>query len=119
MEAIDGGKISYEDLVPCSENASSMGGSQIWLDTKELLTVNEMLKAICIVSANDCVVAMAEFIAGSQELFVEQMNKRAKELGMEAYAYDENGWPSGFVGGRLLEDIEKLMKVMVILLINV
>ena len=56
MEAIDSGKISLEDSVPCSENASQMGGSQIWLDTRETLTVDEMLKAICVVSANDCVV---------------------------------------------------------------
>ena len=54
MEAIDNGIISLEDNVPCSEKASSMGGSQIWLDTTESLTVHEMLKAICVVSANDC-----------------------------------------------------------------
>jgi len=97
MEAIDNGVISLEDNVSCSEAASSMGGSQIWLDTTETLTVNEMLKAICVVSANDCCVAMAEFIAGSQELFVEQMNKRAKELGMNdttfknCHGIDEDG----------------------------
>lgn len=97
MEALDNGVISLEDNVPCSEKASSMGGSQIWLDTTETLTVNEMLKAICVVSANDCCVAMAEFIAGSEELFVEQMNKRAKELGMNdtcfknCHGIDEDG----------------------------
>ena len=97
MEALDNGIISLEDNVPCSEKASSMGGSQIWLDTTETLTVNEMLKAICVVSANDCSVAMAEFIAGSEELFVEQMNKRAKELGMNdtcfknCHGIDEDG----------------------------
>ena len=63
MEALDSGRISLEDKVPCSENASAMGGSQIWLDTKETLSVHEMLKAICVVSANDCTVAMAEFLA--------------------------------------------------------
>lgn len=82
MEAVDSGKISLTDKVPCSENASSMGGSQIWLDPKESLTVDEMLKAICIVSANDCCVAMAEFISGSEEKFVEEMNNKAKALGM-------------------------------------
>lgn len=56
MEALDSGKISLTDKIPCSENASKMGGSQIWLDTKEELTVDEMLKAICVVSANDCTV---------------------------------------------------------------
>ena len=54
FEALESGQITIEDKVPCSQNAASMGGSQIWLDTKETLTVNEMLKAICIVSANDC-----------------------------------------------------------------
>lgn len=56
FEALESGQISLEDKVPCSENAASMGGSQIWLDTREELTVNEMLKAICVVSANDCTV---------------------------------------------------------------
>lgn len=97
MEAIDNGIISLQDNVPCSENASSMGGSQIWLDPTETLTVDEMLKAICVVSANDCCVAMAEYIAGSQELFVEKMNNRAKELGMNdttfknCHGLDEDG----------------------------
>lgn len=97
MEAIDNGTISLQDNVPCSENASSMGGSQIWLDPTETLTVDEMLKAICVVSANDCCVAMAEYIAGSQELFVERMNTRAKELGMNdttfknCHGLDEDG----------------------------
>ena len=97
MEALDSGVISLEDNVSCSENAASMGGSQIWLDTTETLTVNEMLKAICVVSANDCCVAMAEHISGSQELFVEQMNKRAKELCMNdttfknCHGIDEDG----------------------------
>ena len=54
MEAVDSGQITLEDRVPCSENAASMGGSQIWLEVGEELTVDEMLKAICVVSANDC-----------------------------------------------------------------
>lgn len=82
MEALDSGKIALTDQVPCSENASNMGGSQIWLNETETLTVEEMLKAICVVSANDCVVAMAEFLAGSEEMFVQKMNEKAKELGM-------------------------------------
>lgn len=80
MESLANGKISLEDQVPCSENAASMGGSQIWLDTRETLTVDEMLKAICVNSANDCVVAMAEYIAGSEDAFVQMMNDKAKEL---------------------------------------
>ena len=97
MEAIDAGTISLTDKVPCSSRASAMGGSQIWLDETEELTVNEMLKAICIVSANDCCVAMSEFIAGSEEAFVEKMNARAKELGMNdttfknCHGIDEDG----------------------------
>lgn len=97
MEALDRGDISLDDLVPCSENARSMGGSQIWLDPRETLSVNDMLKAICVVSANDCTVAMAEYIAGSEEIFVERMNTRAKELGMNdthfvnCHGIDEDG----------------------------
>lgn len=82
MEALDSGKITLTDKIPCSENAASMGGSQIWLDTKEELTVDEMLKAICIASANDCCVAMAEYLEGSCDSFVSKMNEKAKELGM-------------------------------------
>ena len=97
MEAIDSGKISYDTQIPCSENASSMGGSQIWLDTTETLSVNDMLKAICVVSANDCTVAMAEYLEGSQEAFVQKMNDKAKELGMNdtcfknCHGIDEDG----------------------------
>ena len=82
MEQIDSGALSYDDQISCSENAHAMGGSQIWLDTTETLSVNDMLKAICVVSANDCVMAMAEHIAGSEEAFVQMMNDKAKELGM-------------------------------------
>lgn len=97
MEAIDEGRISLSDSVPCSENAASMGGSQIWLDPRETLTVDEMLKAICVASANDCVVAMAEYIGGSEEGFVQMMNDKAKELGMKdttfknCHGLDEDG----------------------------
>ena len=97
MEALDSGKISLTDSVPCSENAASMGGSQIWLDPRETLTVDEMLKAICVASANDCVVAMAEYIAGSEDAFVQMMNDKAKTLGMSdttfknCHGLDEDG----------------------------
>ena len=97
MEALDSGKIALTDEVPCSENAASMGGSQIWLDPRETLTVDEMLKAICVNSANDCVVAMAEYIAGTEEAFVQMMNDKAKELGMNdttfknCHGLDEDG----------------------------
>lgn len=82
MEALDSGKITLDTQIPCSSNAASMGGSQIWLDTTETLSVHEMLKAIAVVSANDCVVAMAEYLGGTEEGFVQMMNARAKELGM-------------------------------------
>ena len=97
MEALENGKISLTDQVPCSENAASMGGSQIWLDPRETLSVDEMLKAICVNSANDCVVAMAEYIAGTEESFVQMMNDKAKELGMNdttfknCHGLDEDG----------------------------
>ena len=97
MEAIDSGKLSYTDKIPCSEKAAGMGGSQIWLDVREELTVDEMLKAICVVSANDCTVAMAEYLAGTEEAFVEQMNSKAKALGMNdttfknCHGIDEDG----------------------------
>ena len=82
MEALDSGKITLETQIPCSENAANMGGSQIWLDPRENLSVNDMLKAIAVVSANDCVTAMAEYLGGSTENFVKMMNEKAKELGM-------------------------------------
>lgn len=87
MEAISQGKIHYDTKIPCSENAESMGGSQIWLTTTEQLSVDEMLKAITIVSANDCVTAMAEYLGGTEENFVNMMNEKAKELGMNDTNY--------------------------------
>lgn len=97
MEALDSGRISLTDTVPCTEDAAAMGGSQIWLDVRETLTVDEMLKAICIVSANDCVVAMANYLEGSQEAFVSKMNEKAQALGMNdttfknCHGIDEDG----------------------------
>lgn len=97
MEALDSGQIALTDKVPCTEDAAGMGGSQIWLEVGEELTVDEMLKAICVVSANDCTVAMADYLCGSQEAFVDKMNARAKELGMNdttfknCHGIDEDG----------------------------
>ncbi len=82
MEAIDSGQLSYDTVITASAHACSMGGSQIWLKENEQMTVSDMLKAVCVVSANDCAVALAEQVAGSEEAFVEQMNLRARELGM-------------------------------------
>lgn len=82
MEAIDRGDISLETVVTASEHACSMGGSQIWLEPGETMTVNDLLKAAVIASANDACVALGETIAGSEEGFVAMMNERAEQLGM-------------------------------------
>lgn len=82
FEAIDSGKISFDDTVTASEHAASMGGSDIWLENGETMSVDDMIKATVVASANDAAVALAEHISGSEESFVEQMNKRAKELKM-------------------------------------
>ena len=84
FEALQAGKIALGDIVPVSEHAYHMGGSQIWLEPGEQLTLQEMLKAICISSANDAAVAVAEFVAGSESAFVDTMNARAAALGMTA-----------------------------------
>ena len=82
MEAIDDGKISWEDSVTTSEAAAAKGGSQVFLKVGESMTVEEMVKSIAVSSANDCACAMAEHLAGSEAAFVETMNTRAKALGM-------------------------------------
>ncbi len=83
LEAIESGKISPDDEVSTSENAVAMGGSQIWLEQGETMTVDELFKAVVIASANDACTALAEYIAGSTASFVTMMNERAKELGLE------------------------------------
>ena len=83
MEAIDAGRLAYTDTVQVSAHAASMGGSQVYLKEGESMTVDDMLKAVAVVSGNDAAVALAEHLAGSEEGFVEQMNDRAAQLGME------------------------------------
>ena len=83
FEAIDAGKIDYDTVVTTSPAAAAMGGSDIWLVEGEQMTVNDLIKAIVVASANDAAVAMAECVSGSEKLFVEQMNKKAQELGMK------------------------------------
>lgn len=83
MEAVDNGKITLDDMVIVSENAMSYGGSTMFLEAGEQLTVNDMMKGIAVASANDGCVAMAEHLAGSESAFVDMMNAKAKELGME------------------------------------
>ena len=82
MEAIDSGKISWADMVTASEAAAAKGGSQIYLKVGETMSVSDMVKSIAVSSANDCACAMAEHLAGSESAFVDMMNARAKELGM-------------------------------------
>ena len=82
FEAIDDGKLSLDDTITASEHASSMGGSDIWLESGETMSADDMIKATVVASANDAAVALAEHISGSEDVFVEQMNKRAKELKM-------------------------------------
>ena len=95
MEAIDTGTLSYDDLVTASAYACSMGGSQIWLKENEQMTVRDMLKAVCVASANDCSVALGEHLAGSCEAFVERMNQRAAELGMnDTHFVNPTGLPA-------------------------
>lgn len=82
MEAIDSGRLTYDTKVTVSEHSYSMGGSQVWLEPGEVFTVDELLKAVAIHSANDATVALAEAIAGSEDAFVNMMNDKAQELGM-------------------------------------
>ena len=83
MDAIDSGALAYDDVVTVSANAAGMGGSQVFLAEGEQITVEELLKCVCVSSGNDAAVALAEKVAGVTELFVEQMNNRAKGLGMD------------------------------------
>lgn len=95
MEAIENETISWEDNVRTSERAASMGGSQIFLEPGEEMTVAEMMKGIAVASGNDASVAMAEFLAGSEEGFVKRMNERAGELGLENTQFvNSNGLPA-------------------------
>ena len=82
MEAIDSGKIGWQDMVTVSANAASMGGSQVYLAEGEQISVEELVKSVCVSSGNDAAVALAEYVSGVTELFVEQMNNKARELGM-------------------------------------
>lgn len=82
-EAVDSGELALDDMVTASERAASMGGSQIWLEVGEQLSVSDMIKCVAVVSANDCAVALAVHLCGSEAAFVERMNRRAEELGLE------------------------------------
>lgn len=95
MEALEDGKLKLTDTVKTSEHAASMGGSQIFLEPGETMSVNDMMKGIAMASANDACVALAEHLAGSEKAFVKQMNQKAKELGMEhTHFVNCNGLPA-------------------------
>lgn len=102
MEAVDDGVVDISQPVTCSAHAASLGGSQIWLEQGEVMTVHELLKAIAVVSANDACAAMAEYISGSEEGFVARMNERASELGMKDTVFtdccglSEEGYSSAY-----------------------
>ena len=83
LEEIESGKIKWEDVVTVSKNASDMGGSQIYLEVGEKMTVRDLMKGISVASANDATVAMAEYISGTEEKFVERMNQKAKTMGLQ------------------------------------
>src|SRR5699024_5772915 len=83
MEALDEGKLDKDETIRVSERAASMGGSQVFLEAGEEMSVNDLLKGVAIASGNDASVALAERIAGSEKAFVEQMNKKAEALGLE------------------------------------
>src|SRR5699024_12362791 len=83
MEAIDTGELSYDEKIVISENASSMGGSQVFLEAGEEMTVNDLIKALAIASGNDASVALAERLAGSEKAFAEKMNDKATEIGLK------------------------------------
>ena len=94
IEAVDAGKIKLTDEITISENAASMGGSQMYMEVGEVHTLEELMQGMAIASANDAAIAVAEYVAGSEEVFVEKMNQRAEELGMrDTHFVNTNGLP--------------------------
>lgn len=118
MEAVDSGVISLNDSVTCSAHAASLGGSQIWLEQGEIMTVHDLLKAIAVVSANDACAMMAEYISGSEEGFVQRMNERAAELGMrdtlfvDCSGLDDEGYSSAYDVALMSRELMKHRKII-------
>lgn len=119
MESIEAGVINYDDLITVSENASSMGGSQILLETGEQMTVDDLLKGITVSSGNDAVVALAEAIAGTEENFVNMMNKRAHELGLKNTNFknchgldEENHYSSAYDMAIIAKELVEHQKIL-------
>ncbi len=117
MEAIDQGTLAYDEPVTCSAHAASLGGSQIWLEEGEVMTVHDLLKAIAVVSANDACAMMAERISGSEEGFVARMNERAAELGMadtlftDCCGLDEAAYSSAYDVALMSRELMKHPKI--------
>ena len=119
MEAVDSGKISLDDEVLISENASSMGGSQVYLQQGEKYSVHDLLKGVAIASGNDAVVALAEYISGTVEEFVRLMNEKAKELGLESTHFEnphgldsENHYSSAYDMAIMATELLKHSKIL-------
>lgn len=119
MEEIEKGNLKLDEIITASENASSMGGSQIFLEAGEKMSVNELLKGIAIASGNDATVAMAERISGSEELFVKRMNERAKELGLKNTNFvtstgldADNHYSSAYDMSQIAKELVKYGKIL-------
>lgn len=119
VEAIENGIISWDDVITVSENASSMGGSQILLETGEQMTVHDLFKGVAVMSGNDAVVALAEAVAGSEDEFIVMMNKRAKELGLNDTNFknphgldDANHYSSAYDMSLIAKELVKHEKVL-------
>lgn len=118
MEGLDSGQFTLEDMVRTSPLAASMGGSQVFLEENEEMSVNDMLKAVAVASGNDAAVALSEFVAGSHEGFVQKMNERAKELGMKDTTFincnglpDENHLTSAYDISQMSRELIKHPKI--------
>lgn len=119
IESVEKGIIKWDDMVTVSENASSMGGSQILLETGEQMSVEDMFKGLAVASGNDAAVALAEKIAGTVEMFVDMMNKRAKELGLQDTNFknphgldDANHYSSAYDMAIMAKELVKHPKVL-------
>lgn len=119
IENIENGNLSWDEMITVSENASSMGGSQILLETGEQMSVKDLFKGIAVASGNDAVVALAERVAGTKEEFVKMMNKRAKELGLKDSNFknphgldDANHYSSSYDMSLIAQELVKHEKVL-------
>lgn len=119
MENIESGRLNWNDIVVVSSNAASMGGSQIFLETNEMMSVEDLVKGICIASGNDAAVALAEKIAGTESAFVKLMNDKAKELGLKNTNFvnvtgldDDNHYSSAYDMAIMARELIKHDKIL-------